>query len=152
MQRWAVLRKINDTVLVFQTLSWLPAIISLGSQSSFSPLVLFGTLDSCLIESTVFRSKIKHSLRFNPNSPWCSQPSFFFSHACLPGGPTTRQVAKLLNSGSAFNVLVLPSQERELWTRSIMDLSGHEIRGLRRHFPVADSMRSGNLQGISLCD
>lgn len=136
MQRWAVLRKINDTVLVFQTLSWFACYHFFRQPVIFLPICSLWNPWFLSHREYCFRSKIKHSLCSTLNSPWCSQPGFLLQRtACLevpPRGNYT--VAKLLNSGSAFNVLVLPSQERELWTRSfIMDLSGHEIHSLRKH-------------------
>lgn len=149
MQRWAVLRKINDTVLVFQTLSWFACyhffrqpVIFLPTCSLWNPWFL-SHREYC------FRSKIKHSLRSTLNSPWCSQPSFFFSVL-----PAWRSHHSASGQAAKFRLCIqCPSPTQPgAW---IMNKKLHNgpFRSwdprLEKAFSVADSMRrwksAGNL-------
>lgn len=142
---FGVSRKVSDTVIDLQLLSWADSYHFFRCQSHFSPFVLFGTHPESGLWKILFSGwRKKHSL-LHPEFIWglLSQvPSLMY--CILPENSTSQRPCRwpLLpnsRSPSPFSVLFRPSQEHWLWPGNIImehiiTLSGHEIHSSTKHF------------------
>lgn len=151
MQRWAVLRKISDTVLVFQTLSWYDC------YHFFLPICSLWNPWFLSHGEHFFRSKIEHSL-FNPEFILVLSAQVSSSVYCLPGSPTTQQLCSDQVAKFRFRIQWPSPTQPGTWILNKKFHNGpfrSRAPWLEKAFSIADRMRrwqsAGNLALWLIC-